>query len=254
MKILTYNVNGIRSATAKGLMRWVPSVRADILCFQEIKAGHDQMDIGRWTDLGYDVYVESAEKRGYSGVAICSRIKPRHIERGCGMPHYDREGRVLRLDFDDLSVMSVYFPSGSSGEHRQDFKFQWLNEFTPYLREVRRAVPNLILCGDFNICHKPIDIHNPVSNKNSSGFLPEERQWMTDFLTEGYIDTFRHFHPEEPHQYTWWSFRANARKRNLGWRIDYHLATDTLASRLARCVILPEAKHSDHCPVLLELK
>ncbi len=253
MKIITYNVNGIRSAVGKGLARWIKAVSADLICLQEIKASEEQLEYERFTALGYEVFVEPAEKKGYSGVAILSRIQPLHVERGCGIPYFDKEGRVLRVDFETFSVISVYFPSGSSGQHRQEFKFQWLKEFDPYIQELRRRIPNLILSGDFNICHKPIDIHNPGTNKNSSGFLPEERQWMSDFLSTGFVDTFRHFHPETPHQYTWWSFRSNARRRNLGWRIDYHLATTSLTDRLLRCVILPEARHSDHCPVLLEV-
>lgn len=251
-RIVSYNVNGIRSALNKGLPDWIRSVQPDILCVQELKAMADQVDVSFFEEEGYHHYWFPAQKKGYSGVAIYTRVKPTHVEYGCGIPESDYEGRVIRADFGDVSVMSVYAPSGSSGDERQDFKMKWLASFAPYIQKLRLKRPNLIMAGDFNICHKAIDIHNPVSNANSSGFLPEERAWMDQFLSEDIVDTFRHFN-KDPHQYTWWSFRANARNKNLGWRIDYQLATKPLESSLVRSVLLPEAKHSDHCPVLLEV-
>lgn len=250
-KIVTYNVNGIRSALSKGLSDWILSVQPDILCIQELKAQPEQVDMSFFDSEGYSHYWFPAQKKGYSGVAIFSRIKPDHVEYGSGMAISDQEGRVIRADFGDVSVMSVYAPSGSSGEERQGFKMEWLTAFDPYIQDLRKKRPNLILAGDFNICHRAIDIHNPVSNANSSGFLPEERDWMEQFLKKEMVDTFRQFNPN-PHQYTWWSFRANARNKNLGWRIDYQIATQPLKNSLVRSVILPEARHSDHCPVLLE--
>lgn len=252
-RIITYNINGLRSAISKGWIEWLKSVNPDIVCLQEIKATPEQIDIRPFEELGYFTHWHPAEKKGYSGVAIFSKKEPDNVEIGCGMPKYDREGRILRCDFGDLSVMSAYFPSGSSGEERQEFKMEFLGDFLPYVTELRKSRPNLIISGDYNICHKAIDIHNPVSNKNSSGFLPEEREWVDRFVESGFIDTFRHFN-QESHQYTWWSFRANARAKNLGWRIDYHMATTSLEKRLKRSVILPEAKHSDHCPVILEIE
>ncbi|RYY37725.1 MAG: exodeoxyribonuclease III, partial [Sphingobacteriaceae bacterium] len=166
---------------------------------------------------------------------------------------FDREGRNIRVDFEDVSVMSVYFPSGSSGDERQGFKFRFLEEFGAYINEVKEKYPRLVISGDYNICHRPIDIHNPKSNANSSGFLPEEREWMENLIQSGFIDTFRHLN-QEPHNYTWWSFRANARAKNLGWRIDYNMATSALEGNIRRAAILPEARHSDHCPVLLDLE
>jgi exodeoxyribonuclease-3 len=163
------------------------------------------------------------------------------------------EGRVLRADFRDVSVMSVYHPSGSSGDERQSFKMKWLGDFHRYIADLKVQVPNLVLSGDFNICHRAIDIHNPVSNAKTSGFLPEEREWMENFLNDGFIDTFRHFN-KDPHHYSWWTYRAGARARNLGWRIDYNLASRQLEPRLKRAAILPDAVHSDHCPVMLELE
>ncbi len=252
MKIITYNVNGIRSAITKGFVDWLKAANPDMICLQEVKADENQIEKQLFEDLGYHIYWYSAEKKGYSGVAVLTKIKPKHVEYGCGIEIYDREGRVLRTDFEDFSLMSVYMPSGSSGQERQDFKFQWLADFQQYIDQLKVNFPNLIISGDYNICHQAIDIHNPKSNANSSGFLPEERAWMSGFLESGFIDTFRHFNPE-PHHYTWWSFRAGARQKNLGWRIDYHCASKALEGRLKRALILPEAKHSDHCPALVEI-
>lgn len=251
-KIISYNVNGIRAAMTKGLCDWMLKVQPDILCVQELKAMQDQVDVSFFEKEGYHHYWFPAEKKGYSGVAIFTRVKPDHVEYGSGIPESDSEGRVIRADFGDVSVMSIYAPSGSSGEERQAFKMEWLASFGPYIKKLRKKRPNLILAGDFNICHRAIDIHNPVSNANSSGFLPEEREWMEGFINQEMVDTFRHFN-KEPHQYTWWSFRANARSKNLGWRIDYQIATRSLESSLKRSVLLPDARHSDHCPVVLEV-
>jgi exodeoxyribonuclease III len=252
MKILTYNVNGIRSAISKGFVDWLKATNADMICLQEVKAEIHQIDKAIFEELGYELYWFSAEKKGYSGVAIFTKVTPKNVVYGCGMELYDREGRVIRTDFENFSLMSVYMPSGSSGDVRQDFKMQWLSDFESYIKDLTMSVPNLIISGDYNICHQPIDIHNPKANVNSSGFLPEERAWIGSFLDNGFIDTFRHFNPE-PHHYTWWSFRAGARTKNLGWRIDYHCATESMRERLVRSAILSEAKHSDHCPVLLEI-
>jgi exodeoxyribonuclease-3 len=185
-------------------------------------------------------------------VAILSKTEPENVEYGSGMDHYDEEGRIIRADYRDFSVMSLYIPSGSSGDERQTFKMQFLDEFLAYIKDLKNEKKNLIISGDFNICHQPIDIHNPVSNKNSSGFLPEEREWVTKFLETGFIDTFRYFH-DEPHQYTWWSFRFNARQKNLGWRIDYHMASHEMKERLIAARIFQEVIHSDHCPILLKI-
>lgn len=252
MKIITYNVNGIRAALNKGFDQWLKASNPDIICLQEVKAEISQFDKSIFEDLGYDIYWMPAIKKGYSGVALLTKSKPLHVSFGCGIQKYDDEGRVLRADFEKFSVMSVYMPSGSSGDLRQAFKMEWLDDFYGYTQDLQKVFPNLLISGDYNICHKPIDIHNPVSNKNSSGFLPEEREWMSKFTESGFIDTFRHF-DDRPHQYTWWSYRAGARRKNLGWRIDYHMATQAMAGMLKKSAILPDAQHSDHCPVLLEL-
>ena len=252
MIILTYNVNGIRAALAKGLENWLGSIKADVVCLQEVKAHTSDIPEAVFRQLGYECYWFPAEKKGYSGVGILTRIQPSHVEYGMGIPEYDAEGRLMRIDLDGISVISVYHPSGTTGEERQSFKMKWLSDFRQYVLKLNETHPDLVISGDYNICHKPIDIHDPVRNATSSGFLPEEREWMTGFLDSGFTDTFRHFH-RDPHHYTWWSYRANARSRNLGWRIDYHMVSSHLVPRLQRAVILPMAFHSDHCPVLLEI-
>lgn len=251
-KIITYNVNGIRAAMSKGLIDWMEATKPDVLCVQEIKANPEQVGVFEFEELGYHHYWHPAQKKGYSGVAIFSKMKPDHVEYGCGIEEYDNEGRFIRADFGDVSVVSVYHPSGSSGEDRQSFKMQWLSDFQKYVNKLQKTRPKLILSGDYNICHKAIDIHNPISNANTSGFLPQEREWMEQFINSGFIDSFRYFN-QNPHQYSWWSYRANSRAKNLGWRIDYNMVTENLEKNLKRSVILPEAMHSDHCPVLLEI-
>jgi exodeoxyribonuclease-3 len=183
---------------------------------------------------------------------LFTRITPKHIEYGCGHEDYDFEGRIIRADFDRVSVMSTYFPSGTTGDVRQDFKYRFLEDFQSYSDKLLIEKPNLVVCGDYNICHRAIDIHNPKSNANSSGFLPEEREWMENFINSGYIDSFRHLNPD-PHHYSWWSYRAGARAKNLGWRIDYNMVSKPLAEQIKSSSIMPDAVHSDHCPVLLEL-
>lgn len=237
---------------AKNWTGWLKATGADIVCLQEIKVTPGQLDTHGITSQGYETYWYPAEKKGYSGVAIFTKRKPDHVEYGCGIKKYDDEGRIIRCDFGDVSVMSVYIPSGSSGDDRQAFKMVFLEDFMKYIQTLRKKRPGLIICGDYNICHKPIDIHNPVSNKNSSGFLPEEREWVDRFTESGFIDSFRYFN-KEPHQYTWWTYRFNARAKNLGWRIDYNMVASLLEKKMKKAAILSEAKHSDHCPVLLEI-
>jgi exodeoxyribonuclease-3 len=251
-KIITYNVNGIRSALSKGWIDWLKSTDADVVCLQEIKAHPDQLDLSLFEAAGYTHFWYPAQKKGYSGVAILSKTKPDHVAYGCGIEKYDHEGRIIRVDFGAVSILSVYMPSGSSGEERQAFKMTWLTDFHEYITALKKQRPHLIICGDYNICHRAIDIHNPVSNARSSGFLPEERAWIDQFMENDFIDTFRHFNAD-PHHYTWWSFRANSRAKNLGWRIDYNLVSTSLEKHLSRSCILSEARHSDHCPVLLEI-
>lgn len=254
MKIVSYNVNGIRSAMSKGLIDWIREDQADIYCFQELKANKEDIDSAAFEQLGYHTYWFSAQKKGYSGVGIISKIAPKQVIYGCGLEQADAEGRVLQLEFDQFHLINTYFPSGSSGEERQAFKMKFLEDYLSYLKSrVELPHANVILAGDYNICHKAIDIHDPKGNKDSSGFLPEERAWMDTFFEAGMVDTFRHMNPD-PHQYSWWSFRANARNNNKGWRIDYINVSASLQPHIHHAEILPHVKHSDHCPVLLELK
>ena len=252
MKILTYNVNGIRAAAKKGLLDFLKEQNADIVCIQETKAQKEQFDSALFEEIGYRDYWFSAEKKGYSGVLILTRHIPNHVEYGCGHELFDAEGRVIRLDFDSMSVFSIYFPSGTTGDIRQDVKYQFLDFIYDYLREFKTNNPNVVVAGDYNICNKAIDIHNPVSNKNSSGFLPEERAWMDKFFENGFNDSFRMLNPD-PHHYTWWSYRANARANNKGWRIDYIAVSDELKASLKESKILPEHNHSDHCSMYILL-
>ncbi|OYU97326.1 MAG: exodeoxyribonuclease III [Bacteroidetes bacterium B1(2017)] len=254
MKIISYNVNGIRSALSKGLLNFMQGSEGDVFCFQETKAMQNQVEPFLFETIGFTHHHWfSAEKKGYSGVAIYSKAKPDNIVYGFGNPEWDNEGRMVRADFGDISVISVYMPSGSSGEDRQAYKMHWLSFFNDFISELKKTRPNLVICGDYNICHKAIDIHDPVGNKNSSGFLPDEREWMQQFIDSGFTDSFRSLYPG-PHNYSWWSYRANARANNKGWRIDYCMVANPIANRIEDAGILPLAMHSDHCPVWVKLK
>jgi len=252
MKIISYNVNGIRAAISKGFIEWLKSANPDVICLQEIKATEDQIPTDEITVAGYPFqYYFSAQKKGYSGVAILCKTEPKNVVFGTGIENMDFEGRNLRVDFDSLSVMSMYLPSGTNND-RLGYKFQYMDTIQQYIINLRNEIPNLLVCGDYNICHEAIDIHNPKGNEKTSGFLPEERAWLDGFMKTGMIDTFRHLN-KEPDNYSWWSYRANARNNNKGWRIDYCLAAAPLKDKIKRALILPEAKHSDHCPVLVEI-
>ena len=253
MKIISYNVNGIRAALKKGFIDWLKSANPDVICLQEIKAQEDQLDLSVFENAGYHYsYWFSAQKKGYSGVAILSKTEPTNVVFGTGIESMDFEGRNIRADFDGVSVMSLYLPSGTNLA-RLEHKLEYMDLFQDYINTLKKEVPNLIICGDYNICHEAIDIHDPVRNKNISGFLPEERAWMSQFLENGFVDAFREFN-SEAHNYSWWSYRANSRTNNKGWRLDYTLVTQSLQEKLKRAVILSEVVHSDHCPVLVELK
>ena len=251
MKIISYNVNGIRAALKKDFVGWLKAANPEVLCLQETKAVEEQVDMSEIEALGYSHYWFSAQKKGYSGVAILSKVAPKHVEFGTGIDHIDFEGRVIRADFDHCSVISLYLPSGTNMA-RLEHKFMFMDDFKAYVDQLKQEIPNLVICGDYNICHQAIDIHDPVRNKNVSGFLPEERAWLDGFLNSGFIDSFRSLNPE-PHHYSWWSYRANSRANNKGWRIDYALVSAPLKDTIHRAYILPEAYHSDHCPVVVEL-
>ncbi len=252
MKIISYNVNGIRAALKKGFIEWLQQADPDVICLQETKATKEQLELDIFAEAGYKYnYWYSAQKKGYSGVAILSKTEPDHIEYGTGIDYMDYEGRNLRADFNGVSIMSLYLPSGTNLD-RLDHKLKYMADFQEYINELKKLHPNLVILGDYNICHQAIDIHDPVRNKNVSGFLPVEREWIGNFMDSGFIDSFRHFN-SEPHKYSWWSYRANARANNKGWRLDYGMVANPLQDKLERAVILSEAKHSDHCPIMVEL-
>ncbi|WP_029037542.1 exodeoxyribonuclease III [Salinimicrobium xinjiangense] len=253
MKIISYNVNGIRAAIRKGFIEWLDKTNADVVCLQEIKATPEQFDQEPFEELGYKFNSWfPAVKKGYSGVAILSKIEPKNVIFGTGIDYMDFEGRNVRVDFEDFSVMSMYLPSGTN-INRLEHKLQYMADFQEYVDELKQDLPHLVICGDYNICHEEIDIHDPVRLKNTSGFLPVEREWLGNFMKSGFVDSFRQFNAEPGH-YSWWSYRAGARGNNKGWRIDYHLVSEPLQDRVKRAVILPDAQHSDHCPVLLEIE
>ena len=252
MKILSYNVNGIRAAMRKDILPWLQTTDADVVCIQETKATKEQVDLEAIQAAGYPYhYWFSAQKKGYSGVAIFCKQEPTHVAYGTGIESMDFEGRNIRVDFKEVSIMSLYLPSGTNSE-RLEHKLEYMALFQEYVNTLKKELPNLVICGDYNICHQAIDIHNPVSNKNSSGFLPIERAWLDEFISQGFIDSFRHLN-KQPDQYTWWSYRANARANNKGWRIDYNMVSQPLKQHIKRAVILPAAVHSDHCPHMVEL-
>ena len=255
MKIVSYNVNGIRAAIKKGLIDWLTEYPVDVFCVQETKANKEDVDLSLFTALGYHVSWYSAQKKGYSGVAIFSKTKPDKVTFGNGYYLSDFEGRVVRVDMGDLTIVNAYFPSGTSGDERQSYKYQWLDEMHLWLQQLRKERPNIILAGDYNIAYRDIDIHDPKGNKKSSGFLPEEKQWMESFLEAGWVDSFRKINPTTVGAYSWWSQRfPSVRLQNKGWRIDYLCTTDAIADRIYDASILPLIKHSDHCPIVLDLK
>ncbi len=251
-RIITLNVNGIRSAERKGFLRWLGRSRADVVCVQEIKAQADDMSAKLLAPSGFQGFFHHADKRGYSGVGVYTRHKPVKVVEGIGIPDIDREGRYLRVDFDRLAVISVYLPSGSSSEERQAVKFRFLDRFLPHLRRLRAEGREIVLCGDWNIAHKEIDLRNWRANQKNSGFLPEERAWLTRVFDElGWVDVFRRIDPR-PAQYTWWSNRGQAWAKNVGWRIDYHIATPRLAAAARRAAIYKARRFSDHAPLIIE--
>ena len=253
MKIISYNLNGIRSAISKGLFDWLAEEQPDVFCIQESKAQPDQIDVMTMQELGYQSYIHSAEKKGYSGVAIFTRIQPDRVVVGMGNPKYDCQGRVIRADYGDVTVVCVYIPSGEAEGPKYEYKMDFLEDFLVWINELRKERPNIVVCGDYNIAHKPIDINHPERQVGVSGFLPEERAWLDQWEASGMVDTFRMFDPS-PEKYSWWSFRAASRARNVGWRIDYHWVSEPLKERVSDAKILNEVVHSDHCPVSLEVK
>ena len=251
MKIISLNVNGIRSAVSKGFIDWMLKQRPDVVCLQETKAQEHQLSPEILKPRGYNSYFHDAEKKGYSGVAIYCRKEPDRVQVGLGWPDVDSEGRFIQADFGGLSVISLYIPSGSSSPERQAIKFDFMERFLPVLRRLRRDHRDYIICGDWNIAHKPIDLKNWRSNQKNSGFLPEERAWMDTVLDElGWVDGFRAVNPD-PDQYTWWSNRGRAWEKNVGWRIDYQIVSPSIKSAVKSADIFKEQRFSDHAPLTL---
>ncbi|MCC6276607.1 MAG: exodeoxyribonuclease III [Oligoflexia bacterium] len=252
MRIYSWNLNGIRSAATQGLLKWLSDESPDIVCFQELKANREDVDQLILSPFGYQSFWHSAEKKGYSGVAIYSRRRPDDISLGLGVKAFDREGRVIAAQFGDLIVVSAYFPNSQRDHARLGFKIDFCEAIAEYVDKLVSSKKSVVLCGDFNIAHQEIDLKNPHSNRNNAGFLPEERAWMSRFLGKGYVDSFRSACPEPGH-YSWWSYRPGVREKNIGWRLDYHVLSPNLRSRIQRAEIHPDVLGSDHCPVSVEL-
>lgn len=248
LKISSLNVNGIRAAHRHGFTKWVDQTSPDIICIQELRALEHQVP-DPIQKLGYHEVYHTAEKKGYSGVAILSKEKPMNIQEGIGVDWIDREGRVLMVELEDLNVFSIYAPSGTSGDERQSLKMKFLDAFLPFAQNYLNNEKSVVMCGDYNICHRPIDIHNPQRNKNTSGFLPEEREWVTRLLETGFNDVYRRLHEGEEDLYSWWSYRAASKERNKGWRIDYHMTCSHMLKAAEEAVIEMEWDLSDHAPV-----
>ncbi|WP_185878147.1 exodeoxyribonuclease III [Blattabacterium cuenoti] len=254
MKIISYNINGIRSGMYKGFNYWILKNNPDIICLQEIKANFDQINVSYFEKMGYYHYWFSSKRKGYSGVGILSKEKPIHVEYGIGIDDIDEEGRVIRIDLNNhkISVISLYIPSGNN-VNRIKFKFFFMKKFFLYIKKIIKIIPNMIVCGDYNICHNKIDIHDPINNENVSGFLLEERKWISNFIKLGFIDSFRNYTKIGGH-YSWWSYRNYSKLRNKGWRIDYVMISNYLINRMINSYLLPEVSYSDHCPVVLEMR
>jgi exodeoxyribonuclease-3 len=253
MKICSFNVNGIRAAAGKGFVEWVGEEKPDILCVQETKADSDQLDEFIRNIEGYDSYWNSGIKKGYSGVAVYSKIKPLSIKTGFGIERFDSEGRILEVEYEDFILFNIYFPNGQMSEERLNYKLEFYDAALEYFDNLKDKGKKLIICGDYNTAHTEMDIKNAKANEKYSGFLPIERQWIDKFISHGYIDTFRVLHPDEV-KYSWWSYRFNARQKNVGWRIDYFFVSENLYPEVKGADILNEVTGSDHCPIMLYLE
>ena len=252
MRIITANTNGIRAAARKGFFEWLANQNADVVCIQETKAQRDQLTDPCFTPKGYHAYYHDAEKKGYSGVALYCKKKPNNVRMGIGWQDMDSEGRYLQADFDNISVISLYLPSGTSGDERQAFKYELMYRMTPILREMLEHDREYIICGDWNIAHKVIDIKNAKANEKNSGFLPEERAWLDEIFDEiGYVDAFRVAN-QQAEQYTWWSNRGQAWAKNVGWRIDYQVVSPGLKKKVKSCSIYKDERFSDHAPLIID--
>jgi exodeoxyribonuclease-3 len=254
MRIISINLNGIRSASTKGFFEWLALQDADVICLQELKAQAQDMTATMPAPHGYHGYFHYAEKKGYSGVGIYSRVKPEQVVIGLGIDEFDAEGRYIQADFTGYSVVSLYLPSGSSGEERQAVKFKFMAAFMPHMQELRNAGREVVICGDWNIAHREIDLKNWRGNKKNSGFLPEERAWLTQLFDDGgWVDTFRQIHPDLE-AYTWWSNRGQAWSKDVGWRIDYQIATPAIAACAHAANIYKDQRFSDHAPLITDYR
>lgn len=253
VKLACWNVNGLRSIAQKGFFQWMNDTNADLVCIQEAKVSEDAIPEELKSPSGYSSFFSCAERKGYSGVAVYTKLKPLAVTRQMGLKKFDAEGRYIRLDFKDFSLLNIYYPNGKASPERLSYKLEFYEAFLKHAQKLRKEGKNLVICGDFNTAHKPIDLARPKENEEISGFLPEERAWMDKFVAKGYIDAFRKFHPE-PHRYTWWSLRTAARERNVGWRIDYFFVSEELENNLYSASIESEVQGSDHCPLCLELR
>ena len=249
-KMISWNVNGLRAVYAKGFVDIFNKINADIFCIQETKLQEGQIDLNL---PGYEMYWNYAEKKGYSGTAIFTRIKPISVKKGIGIEEHDKEGRVIPLEFEDYYLVTVYTPNSQAELARLDYRMKWEEDFKAYLKKLEEKKP-VVVCGDLNVAHKDIDLKNPKTNRKNAGFTDEEREKFTKLLDSGFIDTFRYFYPTEEGKYSWWSYRFSARKKNAGWRIDYFLVSECLKDRLKSADILSDVMGSDHCPVELVLK
>ena len=253
MKLASWNVNGIRAAQKKGFLKWFESEKADVICLQETKATLDQLDEALINPLGYSSFFLSAQKPGYSGVAIYSKKEPLSVTQGIGVPEIDSEGRVLVAEFKDFTLLNAYFPNSQREHARLGYKLSFCEAMLKHCQNLRKKGKNIVLCGDYNIAHKEIDLKNPKQNVDNAGFLPEERAWMDRFLGSGYVDVFREKTPDPGH-YTWWSYRPGVREKNIGWRLDYHCVNKEFSDRVHHAYHQPKVVGSDHCPVILDLK
>lgn len=254
MKLISWNVNGIRAVQRSGFLEWFAGQKADVVCLQEIKANLEQLDPELHHPLGYHSFWHSAEKPGYSGVAVYSKAEPLKVTEGIGIPEIDREGRVLVAEYPGFTLLNCYFPNSQRDHARLGYKLQFCDAILNYSNDLRSRGKHVVMCGDFNIAHQPIDLKNPKSNEKNAGYLPEERAWMTQFIAAGYSDIFREMLPEEPGHYTWWSYRPGVREKNVGWRLDYHFVNQELRDRVLDASHQPQVKGSDHCPVVLKLR
>jgi exodeoxyribonuclease-3 len=252
MNIYSWNVNGIRAVAKKGFLDWIDEEEPDILCLQEIRIQPEQIANKLENIPGYHSYFNCGEKKGYSGVALYTKDDPQKVEFGLGIDRFDQEGRVLTAYYEDFTLINIYFPNGRSDKERLEYKLDFYDAVFDYCEDLRAKRQKILVCGDYNTAHKPIDLKNPDANKKKSGFLKIEREWLDKLIDNGYVETFRYFHPEEV-KYSWWSYRTRARERNAGWRIDYHFVTEDLMTDVINADVLTEVMGSDHCPVLLEL-